>query len=103
MKIWVCVATAASMMGVGIALEIGLAISARNGGERHQYSAGALILNCPCVGFSVPQQNVVSFVSPQFLLSFFPTVSRQIPHVVQVAQFASVAFRIARRIPMARN
>ncbi|KAF7416233.1 hypothetical protein PC9H_002498 [Pleurotus ostreatus] len=56
MKIWVCVATAASMMGVGIALEIGLAISARNG------------------GFSVPQQNVVSFVSPQFLLSFFPTL-----------------------------
>ncbi|KAJ6510493.1 hypothetical protein C8R45DRAFT_390392 [Mycena sanguinolenta] len=52
----VVVGTPLFMLGLGIALEIGIELSYKNG------------------GFAVPQQNVFFVVSTQFLLSFFPTL-----------------------------
>ncbi|KAJ7641417.1 hypothetical protein FB45DRAFT_900170 [Roridomyces roridus] len=52
----VVVGTPLMMLMLGIALEIGIEISSKNG------------------GFAVPVQNVFSIVSTQFLLSFFPTL-----------------------------
>ncbi|KAJ7334785.1 hypothetical protein DFH08DRAFT_879385 [Mycena albidolilacea] len=52
----VVIGTPLLMLGLGIALEIGVQISYKNG------------------GFAVAQRNVFSFVSTQFLLSFFPTL-----------------------------
>ncbi|KAL0948212.1 hypothetical protein HGRIS_010818 [Hohenbuehelia grisea] len=56
MNVVVCVLTAASMAALGVALEVALNISYKNN------------------GFKVPQQNAVTFVSQQFLLSFIPTL-----------------------------
>ncbi|KAJ7736765.1 hypothetical protein DFH07DRAFT_842753 [Mycena maculata] len=50
----VVIGTPLLMMLLGIALEVGIELSSKNG------------------GFAVRQQNVLSVVSPQFLLSFFP-------------------------------
>ncbi|KAJ7764751.1 hypothetical protein B0H16DRAFT_1525641 [Mycena metata] len=50
----VVVGTPLLMLSLGVALEIGIELSSRNG------------------GFAVKQQNVFSIVSTQFLLSFFP-------------------------------
>ncbi|KAJ7262749.1 hypothetical protein B0H12DRAFT_1217525 [Mycena haematopus] len=52
----VVIGTPLLMLGLGIALEIGIELSEKNG------------------GFAVPQQNVFFVVSTQFLLSFFPTL-----------------------------
>ncbi|KAJ7119520.1 hypothetical protein C8R44DRAFT_672332 [Mycena epipterygia] len=52
----VVVGTPLLMLMLGIALEVGIELSTRNG------------------GFKVPVQNVFAVVSTQFLLSFFPTV-----------------------------
>ncbi|KAF7361328.1 hypothetical protein MSAN_01165400 [Mycena sanguinolenta] len=52
----VVVGTPLFMLSLGIALEIGIELSYKNG------------------GFAVPQQNVFFVVSTQFLLSFFPTL-----------------------------
>ncbi|KAK7028265.1 tubulin beta chain [Favolaschia claudopus] len=52
----VVIGTPLIMLGLGIALEVGVQLSSKNG------------------GFAVPQKNVFSTVSTQFLLSFFPTL-----------------------------
>ncbi|KAJ7485219.1 hypothetical protein B0H11DRAFT_2018547 [Mycena galericulata] len=52
----VVIGTPLLMLMLGIALEVGIQLSSKNG------------------GFSVPVQNVFSVVSTQFLLSFFPTL-----------------------------
>ncbi|KAJ6602443.1 hypothetical protein DFH09DRAFT_1124863 [Mycena vulgaris] len=52
----VVIGTPLLMLMLGVALEIGIQISTKNG------------------GFAVAQRNVFSFVSTQFLLSFFPTL-----------------------------
>ncbi|KAA1470826.1 hypothetical protein DENSPDRAFT_836724 [Dentipellis sp. KUC8613] len=56
LKLWVVITGSMLMMGIAIALEIALQISQDRG------------------GISVPQKNVFSFASTQFLTSFFPTL-----------------------------
>ncbi|TFY64148.1 hypothetical protein EVG20_g6049 [Dentipellis fragilis] len=56
LKLWVVITGSMLMMGIAIALEVALQISQDRG------------------GIAVPQKNVFSFASTQFLTSFFPTL-----------------------------
>ncbi|KII84757.1 hypothetical protein PLICRDRAFT_94907 [Plicaturopsis crispa FD-325 SS-3] len=56
LNVWIVAAIALLMIGLAVALEVALNISYKNN------------------GFAVPERNVFSFVSTQFLTSFFPTL-----------------------------